>query len=206
MDYPLIAVLGNMGNGKTLFTTFYALLYNEFCKQNDIKGTVFSNYNINMDNYKKVSPAEIIKFPEWLRNGILILDEIHSSGGDAYNFLSELSKGLTTFITQIRKRNIMLIVTSQRLGFVNIRIRELLNYIIEVRKEDYTLENGSHSFISNISVRNLNDYFMTKELKLDLTGMFPYFDTNEIISQQEIDDIKIEVKKFEEKIDEVSNG
>ena len=96
-NYPIIAITGDFGAGKTLLATFYALLYqaNEGLK-------IFANYQFNNVKYKRVTFDEVSKMPEWLNHGVLILDELQV-GADSYNFMSNDVKKLTTFITQIRK-------------------------------------------------------------------------------------------------------
>ena len=198
-DYPNILVLGNSGNGKSLFTTFYALLYQEFCALHGLKNKVFANYHLELETFQKVKLQDIVKFPSWLRNGLLILDEIHSEGGDAYHFLEKDSQFLTTFITQIRKRNIQLIVASQRLNFVNIRIRELVNYYFQIKKFIYpeTAEQPER-IMTEIEVLNINTFMVVGRMELDLTPIFKYYDTDEIISQLEINEFQEITEQLEE--------
>ena len=188
IEHPMICVLGRMGSGKTLFTTYLAKKFEEFCTLNDIDNKVFANYTLNLDLFEKVKIKDIVSFPEWLQNGILILDEIQSEGGDSYKFLSKISKHLTSFLTQVRKRNLAFVYTTQHIKLVNNRIRLLTSHVIQITN------------LSNGKVKLTFWDWVTKmvlgETVLDLTDCYDLYDTKELITQEEIDNQEKELEDF----------
>lgn len=181
-DYPTIAILGHMGAGKTELSTSIALLFDEYCNKNNLDFKVFANYTIDLERFKKVKVEDIIKYPDWLRNGILIIDEVHSEGGDSYNFLSIISKKLTTFFSQARKRNLAVIHISQNFGMVVKRIRDLTYYFIEVKRKKDNL--------TYVRIVGRDMFTIINEFEYDFTRAFNFFDTDEIISQEEENKLK----------------
>jgi len=194
MDWPLVIILGNMGDGKTLFATFYAKMYEQIVLENQLSYKIFANYNIVSPIFQKVKLKDLVKFPSWLRDGLLIIDEIQVEGGDAYRFLEKDSQYLTAFITQLRKRNLQLIITTQRQRFVSIRIRELVNYMLRVRKIDL----GNGDFLTGVEIINMNEFIITNYMELNLTSVFPFYDTKELITLAEIEEVEEKIKSIKE--------
>lgn len=186
LDYPIICVMGKLGSGKTLTTTFIAYLFEKYCIEKGLNLTIFSNYELDLKSYKRVKAKDIIKLPKELKDGIMILDEMHSEGGDSYNFLSPVSKKITTFITQVRKRNIALIYTTQDYGFIMSRLRRLTYYFIQITP----LQNHK----TRITIRQKEGYMIINEFEIDLTDMFDYYDTNEFISQEDLEVLEMAVE------------
>lgn len=183
MQFPSIAVVGYLGAGKTAITTFIALMFKKYCDQYGLKDyKVFANYNIDLPNFKKVKAHDIVSFAPWLKNGILIIDEIHSENGDSYNFLGAIEKKMTTFFTQIRKRNLAVITTTQDMSFILPRIRRLTYYYIHVVKQTDTK--------SLMRIVSRNGYTLINEIPVDLSMVYDIFDTNEIITPEEIKEIE----------------
>jgi len=183
LDYPIICVMGKLGSGKTLTTTFIAYIFEKYCLEKGLDLTIFSNYELDLSLYKRVKAVDIMKLPKDLKDGIMILDEMHSEGGDSYNFLSPVAKKITTFVTQIRKRNIALIYTTQDYGFIMSRLRRLTYYFIQITPlKDYK---------TRITIRQKDGYMIINEFEIDLTDMFDYYDTNEFISQEDIETLEL---------------
>jgi len=129
IQFPIIAVLGIRGDGKTLTTTVLAKQYEE-------QGiNVFCNYTLNDIKYRKVSFETIAKFPPWLKDGIVIMDEAHI-GLDSYAFFNKRVKDITKFVTQLRKRRLVLFYTTQVFRTVALRLRQQTNYIMDCRRTD----------------------------------------------------------------------
>lgn len=170
-NYPIIAITGNFGAGKTLLATFLALTYKANHNMN-----IFSNYKFVGVDYRKVTFEEVAKMPDWLRNGVLVLDEMQI-GADSYNSMGKNVKLLTTFITQIRKRDIILVITTQRFKMVAKRIRLLINYYIEV-------ESVAKGVIKARTYDLPNGYILLNTKTYNLKAVYPFYDTTEVIRNE----------------------
>jgi len=171
-NYPIIAITGDFGSGKTLLATFMALSYKH---KEDLN--IFANYQFNKVKYKQVTFEEVSKMPSWLKNGVLVLDEMQI-GADSYNFMNKEVQKMTTFITQIRKRDIILIVTTQRFNMISKRIRLLINYYIEVesKKKGYVTAKTFDITGGFENLLNIRTH--------DLRKVYPYYDTREVIRNE----------------------
>lgn len=172
VKYPIIIVVGDFGSGKTLYLTFMGLAY----YQNEGL-SIFSNYDLYGVEYRKTSFKEMATMPEWLENGVILLDETQV-GADSYNFMSKQSKEITQFITQIRKRNVVFIMTTQRFRFVDSRIRSLTNYFIEVEatKDKGVVKVSTYDITRHEELKN--------ERTLDLKKVWSYYNTDEVITNE----------------------
>jgi len=187
MQHPSIAILGYLGAGKTAMAVTIAKLFYLYCEKNGLKDyKVFANFDIDLPNFKKVKAHDIVNFSSWLKDGILIIDEVHSEGGDSYNFLGKIEKKMTTFFTQIRKRNLAVITTSQDMTFVLPRIRRLTYFYIHAVKL-----NEKDSLMRVVSKEG---YQTINEIPVDLSLVYDLYDTNEIITNEEIKEIEELVK------------
>jgi hypothetical protein len=169
--YPIIIVVGDFGSGKTLYTTFMGLT---FYQNEGLK--IFSNYDLFKVPYKKIKFSDVSSMPDWLHDGVLLLDETQI-GADSYNFLNKGVQQIMTFITQIRKRNIVLIMTTQRFDFVAKRIRSLINYFIEV-------EAVSKGVVKISTYDITRGEELQNERTLDLTKIWSYYNTDEVITNE----------------------
>lgn len=123
LHYPITAIIGDLGAGKTLFLTYLADRYYK-------EGlNVFANYELLKTPYTPLDFKELATFPKHVKNGVLLMDEGHIDG-DAYNFLRKGVRDMGKFITQIRKRKLILFFTTQDFASIFIRLRELTNYIM----------------------------------------------------------------------------
>lgn len=183
LQYPSICIIGYIGAGKTAVATFINALFTQYCDELGLQNyKVFANFTMELDRFKKVKARDIVTFPDWLRDGILTLDEIHSEGGDSYNFLAPISKKLTTFFSQIRKRNLAVITTSQDFTMVNSRIRKLTYYYLHVVE----LPEGKRL----IRVVGRDGLEVIKEFEIDITTVYDLYDTNEVITDEEIKELE----------------
>lgn len=173
--------IGKQGSGKTLFIT--KLLKDNYNGQN-----VFSNYKLfgipyqpitlsdrdNLpDNYMRVLDV-LDKDPNIFNNSIMLLDEIHLDL-NSLDFMRENNRRLQTFFSQLRKRNILLLGTSQYIMNVDIRIRRQCKNVFEMTN----IKDG----IFMVVTHDIDGYY-TKELSrafFNLTEYYQYYDTNEII-------------------------
>lgn len=189
LNYPSIAIVGDFGGGKTLLLTFFGLIYHSQEKMN-----IFANYDLFGVDFRKVTFQEVSKMPDWLKDGVLLLDEVQV-GADSYNFFAQDVKQITQFITQIRKRNIILIVTSQRLNFIAKRIRQLINFYIEVRAMN---KKG----LIEVKTFDVAEGLKLNSVKyLNLKSIYKFYNTNEVVSNIRTKDVDSDYL-VEEELDE----
>ena len=116
----LIQLLGDVGSGKTLLATAFALYE---------KRPVYANYKIKIPNYHEMRPEILAKLNI---PSLAILDE-------AYAWIESRRSGkpINTFMSYIlfqsRKREIDFILTDQLLGTIDVRFRQMTNYEIHCR-------------------------------------------------------------------------
>ena len=114
----IILLTGLLGTGKTLLLTYFADM--EQLQQ------IFANYNIKVDNFKRVKPEEL----ENITEGLLLIDE-------AYSWLESRTSGSTEnkYLTNrigfnSRKRGLTVIISAQVLSSIDVRFRKLAEFII----------------------------------------------------------------------------
>jgi len=119
----IVGLVGDMGSGKTLIATYFAYHYFKKCKSK-----IYANYHLNF-------PFEIIKMSQLTNpaynfsNSVLIIDEIHQFL-DSRLSGSKKNRTIGYFITQSRKRNIILLYTTQQAGQADKRLRGNTDYFI----------------------------------------------------------------------------
>lgn len=166
--YPRIAIVGDTGTGKTLTMTMLAKEY----QKAGLK--IFSNFTLYGIEYEEIEFNDIVDFPEYLHDGVILIDEAHI-GTDAYAFFTARVKEITKFATQTRKRRLIFIYTTQVLTQVAKRLRDLTTYII------YCQETITAGIIYlEIHDRNPDDSFIQGKV-FDGRSYFDNYDTDEII-------------------------
>ena len=115
-----------MGSGKTLISTYFGYYYHK-----KYKSSVYANYHLNFP-FQPVQMKQLTDPNYNFSNSVLILDEIHQFLDSR---LSATKKNRTTgyFITQSRKRNLILIYTTQQSGQADKRLRGNTDYFIRCR-------------------------------------------------------------------------
>src|SRR5690606_29830173 len=125
------------------------IIANYTIKGKNVRGLYLSFENIVDMLYSQVLPNTIINqegievsFKEHYRKSVgkvpksvddvfqgavIVLDEEHI-GADSYNFLGKSARKLSEFITQVRKRGILIFIVSQVLRQVAKRIRDHITY------------------------------------------------------------------------------
>lgn len=166
-EYPIIGIVGDRGGGKTLTAVN---IVDEYQKAG-LK--VFSNFELIGIPYEHIEFNDIVDFPEYLHDGVIIIDEAHI-GTDAYDFFSKRVREITKFATQIRKRRLIFLYTTQVFTQVAKRLRQQTDYIMYcnelhvkglIRVELYS--NRTQEYINGKTV--------------DLSAYFGKYDTNELI-------------------------
>jgi hypothetical protein len=106
---------GDVGSGKTLFTTY--------CASIDTR-PIYSNYKIKLDNYNHLKPETLAELSD---DCLILIDEAYSwlesrtSGKDINRYLSYI-------LFQSRKRGMDIMLTDQLVGTIDVRFRMLTNY------------------------------------------------------------------------------
>ena len=120
---PIVVLLmGRRGHGKTLFMTAMARHMIKQWDRLNADYRLFSNYRIDymrkdksgrpIDMYSPYLIEDVMGYPDWFRNGYLLLDEIQTAASGRRS-MSRSNVFLSTFLTQIRHRNIEAIFTTQ---------------------------------------------------------------------------------------------
>ena len=172
--------IGRQGSGKTAFIT--KLLIDNY--SSDRK--VYSNYSlfgidyekITFDNKRNKNAIDILKVisenPGYFNNSIMLLDEIHIYF-DSRDFMKQNNRIIQNFFSQLRKRNILLLATTQYILHLDIRIRRQALAVFQMTN----LKDG----IFRVEVHEIDGYytnFIRTEL-VNLNDYFKYYDTNELI-------------------------
>jgi GTPase SAR1 family protein len=174
MKYPITAVLGQRGSGKTLFMTYLAHQYHAEGKK------IFSNFQLKKIPYTPITFAELAKLPEWLYDGVVFLDEIHI-GADSYEVFKKSNKMITTFATQLRKRRITLFYSTQVFKMATKRLRDQTNFLMTC---DHTQPPGFVKIeVYEYIAYHAHNYIKT--ITHNLTQFFDAYDTDEVITYSE---------------------
>ena len=168
-EYPRIALIGDTGGGKTLTLTALGKMYAA------LGLTIFANYTLKDTDYQHIEFNDIVDFPEYLHDGVVLIDEAHI-GTDAYAFFTKRVKEITKFATQTRKRRLVFIYATQVFTQTAKRLRDLTTYIIYCNTTEYP-----EVFELNIHNREVENQGYIKTLYLHGEPFYKYYDTNEII-------------------------
>jgi len=172
--------IGRQGSGKTAFIT--KLLVDNY----SISRKVYSNYSlfgidyqkITFDNKRNKNAIDILNVisdnPDYFNNSIMLLDEIHIYF-DSRDFFKRNNRIIQNFFSQLRKRNILLLATTQYILHLDVRIRRQALAVFQMTN----LKDG----IFRVDVHEIDGYytsFIRTEL-VNLNDYFKYYDTNELI-------------------------
>ena len=168
-EYPRICLIGDTGDGKTLTMTALGKMYAELGYK------IFANYTLFLTDYEHIDFEDIVDFPEYLHDAVILIDEAHI-GTDAYAFFNKRVKEITKFATQTRKRHLIFIFNTQVFTQVAKRLRDLTTYIIycsSTENKDY--------FKLMIHNRKIENQGYIKTIYLHGEPFYKYYDTDEII-------------------------
>lgn len=122
---PIIAVLGRMGQGKTLTATY--LCYRAYKEGRK----VYTNIKFNFP-YEKLTKEFFTDYAhagKQINDCIVFIDEAYVYL-DSRMSASKRNKTLSYFLLQTRKKNVTLLVTSQFLGQMDVRFRNNIDVIV----------------------------------------------------------------------------
>lgn len=116
----IIGFFGGLGAGKTLAMTAFA-----YRAAQALGVDVWANYDardfVRIENLHQLFNA---------RSVVLAIDEIHAALIDARSYKSNRSVMITHWIDLIRKDDCMLLYTAQSFRRVDVRLRDLTNYLM----------------------------------------------------------------------------
>lgn len=178
--YGFYLAIGRQGSGKTAFIT--KLLVDNYTSDK----RVYSNYSlfgidyqkITFDNKKNKNSIDILEVirenPDYFNNSIMLLDEIHIYF-DSRDFMRQNNRIIQNFFSQLRKRNILLLGTTQYILHLDVRIRRQALAVFQMEN----LKDG----IFRVDVHEIDGYFtrFVKSELVNLNDYFRYYDTNELI-------------------------
>ena len=173
MQYPITAILGDRGAGKTCFMTALAAAYHKEGKK------IFTNYHLFDIPYQKITLKEMVELPEWLNNSVVLIDEIHV-WADAYDFMGKPARALATFATQLRKRKVNWYYTTQVFTQAPLRVRRQTNYFMVMQNTK-----GKGIFKCQVIDRFNND--IINEFNFDGKPFYDKYDTDEVITVEKED-------------------
>ena len=180
--------IGKQGSGKTLFIT-------KLVSENLNNRKVFSNYHLTKIPYERISfnkeayqdlveessyhsIIDILELLEkdvnYFNNSIMLLDEIHIDL-DSLDYMKDTNRKLQKFFSQLRKRNILLLGTTQYIMNLDVRIRRQCMNVFEMKhlKKD----------IFEVTTHDIDGYYSTpiSTYLIDLSYWYDSYNTNEII-------------------------
>ena len=111
---------------------------------------------------------------DYLNGSIILLDEIHVYY-DSYDFYKKNPRIISSFISQLRKRKVLLLGTTQRILKIPVRMRSEIKFIF-----DMEAKGNLFSCVFN----QMDGYYFKpfKKITIDLRNYFKYYDTDEIIT------------------------
>lgn len=174
IEYPIVAWLGDRGDGKTLSIVAIAYIYSE------MGYNIYANFTLKGIDFTRITFQDLADFPEYLKDGLVLLDEGHI-GADAYQVFNSRVQNITKFATQTRKRRLTVFFTTQVLTQVARRLRNMTNYICECNKT-----NIKGVVKVNIYDKNkIGNGGFIKSITIDGRQFYDFYDTNEIIELEE---------------------
>ena len=173
----LYIAIGSQGSGKTLFQV--KNLFDEIEKNPD--RTVYSNLKsltckhiyFNFKDFVKL----VSNMDDEINNSIILVDEMHLYF-DSLDFMKKDSRIAQVFFSQLRKRDILVLGTTQY----------LMNLDIRIRRQAFNVFDMYHIYKSlfQVTVNDIDGYVYSEKnrFKIDLADYYDKYDTKEIITLQ----------------------
>ncbi len=172
-EYPICAVLGPRGSGKTLMLTAIA------DNAHSIGFNVFTNFTLKGIPHTKLKGKEIEAKANEIKNGVLLIDEMHEVS-DSYDPFAATPKQVATFAAQSRKRQITIFYSAQDLMQVAVRMRRLTDLVVEMYANEHK---GYHDY--RIMTKDMPHEVIKDFSTLYGAPFFDKYDTNEIITEDD---------------------
>lgn len=175
VPYPLTAVLGDTGDGKTVTLTALAYVYDRLGYK------VYANFELKGIPYTPITFQDLIKFDGSIKDGVVLIDEGHV-GLDALSFWSQLAKDINVFTTQRRKLKISMYISTQNFMSLTRRMRTLVNYVMECNFFEEENEAGDIIPVVRFITRDRNNFRKINTFYYNAKPFFDMYDTDEIIT------------------------
>lgn len=173
-------LIGKQGSGKTLMATKLAI--------DDTKRRIFSNFTLyerdfqaitfNSDIDENKDKIDILKMldknPNFFDNSIMLLDEMHVYF-DSLDFYRANSRRMQTFFSQLRKRKILLIGTTQYLLNLDVRLRRQAFAVMEMNHVKKSFFRVTTSELDGMYSRYISTYIV------DLKNYYKHYNTYELV-------------------------
>ena len=166
---PVEGLGGLLGSGKTLGMVLFT--YIDYLEE-DVK--VYSNFKTSFS--EMVNPLDLIDFE--LNDCVLMLDELGSLF-DSRNTNSRMNILLSYFFMQSRKKKVKIRYTSQLLGLVDKRGRDITDYRILCRALPNTQNPERFSYTLFVGAHRLGAVTLSYEKAKE--ELFNLYDTEEVI-------------------------
>ena len=176
-------VLGKQGSGKTIYCV--SQLYDAYLHGK----TVYSNVHLKFP-YKKLNYQDIINCR--LKNAVVFIDEVHQLLPARSSGINPVNKAICdSFLSMVRKMNLVIYVTSQTARKFDIRLWEEKDFLYVCKRYIYTNNIWSEA-IHNQNLSKKIPILISAEIQEESSGnlvthniivndFFNMYDTNEII-------------------------
>jgi hypothetical protein len=114
----IIGITGKMGSGKTLLMSLFGFFFSEIVP-------VYANYSTIFAH-----PLKSLKQLFSIEKGVVLIDEIHLQI-DSRSWYGKKQIQFTHWLNQTRKKNLLLIYTSQHFKQVDVRLRRATDLLIQ---------------------------------------------------------------------------
>lgn len=124
----LIAIVGELGEGKTLGLTYLAF-WNKVMKNKNI----YANYHLKNIPYTHVNTLEQL---DKIKQGMFFADELWF-WIDCRASKNKRNKFISDILLKSRKRGFHIFYTTQRFGQIDIRVREITDFLVSPKLSRY---------------------------------------------------------------------
>lgn len=173
----IVLYTGRRGSGKTLTMVKDAIkFYNNGWK-------VISNIHIVGIEYTYLKTEDIINMDKnsEFNNCVLVIDEIQVLF-DSRRSSSKDNKNFSNFIQQIRKRNIIVLCTTQFAGTTDLRIRQHTDVIARPSfKKEFNVVDCIYYDITSSEEGLFQDSMISKRVVFNAFPIFELYNTNQTI-------------------------
>lgn len=159
----LTNIYGDVGTGKTLLATVLGIMDGR---------EIYANYTIHHPRAHKIEPQDLVS----IEDGIVILDESYM-WLEARTSAKNLNRYISYILFQSRKRKQEYILTEQLFGTVDLRFREMSDYIILADRDEKG--NFVYSVYRNSNTKPEIRRFCIDKSHVEEIGV--YYDTDEQI-------------------------
>lgn len=178
----LCAIVGGIGNGKTLFLTYLAMLHYKTGYK------IVSNYHLNIPNFPIKILEDIEKILKEYGKKIFYMFAFDEGWIYIDSRLSQTKKNVvwTRFMNQTRKVGFDVFITSQHIGQIDVRVRDVMDrfFFPQITKwEGKPRKSKPLEMVINCVQRNVLGNLETyKTLKFKVVdGWLNLYDTSEVI-------------------------